>query len=684
MNLPTIFISYSHKDEEEKRMLLSHLGVLGHVGLIDVWNDDRIGAGGDWEQEITEAMARARVAILLVSANFLTSHFILRKEVPTLLERREREGLTVFPVIAKACAWKVVPWLTKMNVRPKNGIPVWGDGGVHIDEDLAAIAEEIVDIIKPEGKRTKLEAFTKFLIEADHAVEAKAEETFQHATDELTTLFCDALIFNKLDSPVCLNELHGWLVRVSNPSFQLNVRSEFPVIYTSGTAFSTEDVNTVFGMLDRFHVYDDPFALLIAFNNHQALRLLVRESPYKNDFIVLTRDQLWEIFAAKSPVQRLTNCILEQIDLVKVSPYRVAGPVSEKVFFGRAEEEKTLVQKISQRDYALLANRKMGKTSLLNRIAPILNNIPHYQIFYCDLQAVGDYESFYDELAEAYPEFGQEIADFDKLNPAELSEPTPFDFRKMIRAIKKRNGNRQTILIFDEVDDLLKFDLRFDEKLFKTFRSLSQREKVRFIFSGTTTLVRRMRHPDSPFFNFCEPMKIGLLDEKAARQLVTVPMGTLNVTFENEPAIVERILDITARHPNMLQYTCAQLIRRLNEKGQRTITETDLDLVIASQEFYEYFEGLIWGQATAMEKLIVYLMWNHREFTKRDVIAAFEERDLPTESVEASLEILGIYSILSRKNNAYTFTFSEFAKLMEEHENIEELAADYQQEIRSS
>lgn len=148
MPQPTIFISYSHKDEAEKDKLLSHLGVLESVGLVDVWNDDQIGAGADWEPEISQAMAYARVAILLITANFLTSDFILGREVPTLLHRRQSEGLTVFPVIAKACAWRMVDWLTKMNVRPKNGRPVWSDRGSHIDEDLAAIAEEVARIIK--------------------------------------------------------------------------------------------------------------------------------------------------------------------------------------------------------------------------------------------------------------------------------------------------------------------------------------------------------------------------------------------------------------------------------------------------------------------------------------------------------------------------------------------------------
>lgn len=145
---PTVFISYSHKDETEKDQLLSHLGVLQKAGLINVWVDDRISGGADWEDEIRQAMGRAKVAILLVSANFLNSDFILGKEIPNLLERRRKEGVTVFPVIAKACSWKKVSWLTQMNVRPRDGTPVWADGGLHADRHLATIVDEIADIIE--------------------------------------------------------------------------------------------------------------------------------------------------------------------------------------------------------------------------------------------------------------------------------------------------------------------------------------------------------------------------------------------------------------------------------------------------------------------------------------------------------------------------------------------------------
>ena len=47
MTKPTVFVSYSHKDEEWKDRLVTHLGVLHHQGLLDLWDDRHIGAGED-------------------------------------------------------------------------------------------------------------------------------------------------------------------------------------------------------------------------------------------------------------------------------------------------------------------------------------------------------------------------------------------------------------------------------------------------------------------------------------------------------------------------------------------------------------------------------------------------------------------------------------------------------------
>lgn len=92
---------------------------------------------------------------MLITVNFLNSDFILNEEVPRLLERRHKnEGMAVLPVIAKSCAWQSVPWLTQLNVRPRNANPVWRQQGIHADEDLATIASEVANILRNHKPRS--------------------------------------------------------------------------------------------------------------------------------------------------------------------------------------------------------------------------------------------------------------------------------------------------------------------------------------------------------------------------------------------------------------------------------------------------------------------------------------------------------------------------------------------------
>lgn len=146
---PTVFISYSHKDEEWKDRLLPHLAVLESHAHIDVWHDRRIKAGKDWSSEIEAAIGRASVAVLMLSDNFLSSNFILNEEVPRLLQRRQSEGLRIVPVVVEPCLWNQVQWLSKKQLRPKDGRPISGGNDHQIKTELVAIAEEIAAMVKP-------------------------------------------------------------------------------------------------------------------------------------------------------------------------------------------------------------------------------------------------------------------------------------------------------------------------------------------------------------------------------------------------------------------------------------------------------------------------------------------------------------------------------------------------------
>ena len=154
MPAPTVFISYSHRDEDWKDRLVTHLGVLANEGIVDVWDDRRIEAGDDWQPEIEAAIDKAAIAVLLISANFLTSKFILGEEVPKLLKRRTEQGVRVIPLIVKPCAWTQVKWLSPIQARPKDGKPLSAGSEYQIDADLAALAAEIAAIVRRAEKKT--------------------------------------------------------------------------------------------------------------------------------------------------------------------------------------------------------------------------------------------------------------------------------------------------------------------------------------------------------------------------------------------------------------------------------------------------------------------------------------------------------------------------------------------------
>ncbi len=159
MNQLTVFISYSHKDEIWKDRLVTHLAALQQQGLLDLWNDRRIQAGDDWYEEIQNAIAAANIAILMISPDFLASHFIITEEVPRLLERRAKEGLRIIPIIIKPCDWLQIKWLARLQARPNDDRAIAAGDENQINADFAAIASEAHDLLKRAGIRPEPKQF---------------------------------------------------------------------------------------------------------------------------------------------------------------------------------------------------------------------------------------------------------------------------------------------------------------------------------------------------------------------------------------------------------------------------------------------------------------------------------------------------------------------------------------------
>jgi hypothetical protein len=159
--MSAIFISYSHRDKKWLEDLLRFLG----GGLFQehtVWSDEQIAVGDQWYREIERALKDARVAILLVSQNFVTSKFIMEEEVMALLDRRRRsKELRIFPLLVEESTWKAIDklrWLQDTEARPKDG-PLHGRARAERQKLLVAFAIEVKNIVEPPPEQQETEEY---------------------------------------------------------------------------------------------------------------------------------------------------------------------------------------------------------------------------------------------------------------------------------------------------------------------------------------------------------------------------------------------------------------------------------------------------------------------------------------------------------------------------------------------
>lgn len=149
--MTSLFFSYSHKDEELRDQLEVHLATLKREGAIDVWHDRRIPAGDEIDHQISEALERADVILLLVSPDFLASPYCNDVELKRAMQRHEAGSARVIPVVLRPCDWHRASF-GKLAATPKDGKPItrWPDR----DEAFLDVVKAIRHAL-PSGREPK-------------------------------------------------------------------------------------------------------------------------------------------------------------------------------------------------------------------------------------------------------------------------------------------------------------------------------------------------------------------------------------------------------------------------------------------------------------------------------------------------------------------------------------------------
>ena len=101
-----VFVSYSHLDSVWLERLEFMYKPLAWRNNISVWSDKQIPVGGGWSKEIDQALANARVAVLLVSQGFLASDFIRDTELPRIVAAASKKQLVIVWALLEVCFYE--------------------------------------------------------------------------------------------------------------------------------------------------------------------------------------------------------------------------------------------------------------------------------------------------------------------------------------------------------------------------------------------------------------------------------------------------------------------------------------------------------------------------------------------------------------------------------------------------
>lgn len=138
-----LIVRHSSHDDLLAERFLRHLSTLANRCSLEVWTEDEIPVGASICDHIERAISQAHVAILLLTPELLASDVFQRVDLPSLQTRACTDGLRIVPILLKSCTWKMHPWLSGLQLLPRDHRALFALRG---DKRQAAFARTIEDI----------------------------------------------------------------------------------------------------------------------------------------------------------------------------------------------------------------------------------------------------------------------------------------------------------------------------------------------------------------------------------------------------------------------------------------------------------------------------------------------------------------------------------------------------------
>lgn len=142
-----VFCSYSDADRADFHKLERHLASLERTGSIRILAKHKVKPGQEYEREIEAQLAQARLILLLVSSNFISSDDCYGRDLVKALQRHHDDNVVVVPIILKPCTWDDLAF-SSLQILPRDKVPVSlcrnrDEAFDHIVKEIKAIVTDL-------------------------------------------------------------------------------------------------------------------------------------------------------------------------------------------------------------------------------------------------------------------------------------------------------------------------------------------------------------------------------------------------------------------------------------------------------------------------------------------------------------------------------------------------------------
>lgn len=420
--------------------------------------------------------------------------------------------------------------------------------------------------------------------------------------------------------------------------------------------------------------------LLLADGPADDLKLLCRADGLQ--VFVLDEPSQLHVLSSPSMSTALVDALSRETPITQLAPYEITRPVTGEQFFGRKTDINHILQNANT-NFLIVGNRRMGKTSLaleaLNRARRQSQSEDAFA--YIDCSPFKSRAEFYADVVRRLD--GARLID-------RVYTDTTFSMQSFLLNMAKRYQERITLAL-DEIDGLLEWDARDGWTVISTLRAVAStplrlakagderadgKQSMRVILAGFRRAQKFGMNSDTPLFNFVTTLRVGNFHLSETEELIAEPMLNLGITFVDRSAVVAHIHRETGGQPNLIQYFCQYIIRKLDEAGTREVSPALLEGVMADPVMRRRVADEMMVNSSNLEQFIVlsYIQnrWQHdpeARFKLSDVDQWLQQRgaNLLRSDLDLALESLETTGVLMRQGPAYKFAISMLPRMIVEN-----------------